>query len=495
MRVPLSVLLVVAVTLASLPSSAEEDLSPLRDYNRLTKEMKGVPRDERAAETKRRAVEYLDAWTATGRTATGSARYALAQFQQDAERYKDSVEGYRAVRMDETAKQKTRDFAATAEANLLTFDSLRDEIGMEAIDKATMDLAAYAGQMTEPDRQKSRGKLMGVLAILHTRAGRDKASRDLRMQIISESTSALRTHVRPIMRGLLSTTHDKRAYDAVRKEAAEVHNRITEIQSGVFLAAEKQLEAARTKLLGEKPDALDDEGNLVETDRQKMSRTERTYSSAKRSYDSASELLKSLPAHLEPFALLGKPAPAWTLEKAYSDEVKTLEPLKGKVVLLDFWNTWGPKCSFPVVRDLLRDYGEKGLAVVGVTASSNMVFVSRFDYDEDHRSKASGGKRYAAKLASEREPANGEYILEEGPYRLREIEAIGEFIENHQLTWPNVLIDKEEPASKFAQITWPHTVILDKQGNIRYLLDGALERGDAVVVARVKKVIEDLLAE
>ncbi len=123
-----------------------------------------------------------------------------------------------------------------------------------------------------------------------------------------------------------------------------------------------------------------------------------------------------------------------------------------------------------------------------------MVFVSRFDFDEDFRSRATG-KQYAAKLASEREPANGQYILEEGSYQEREIEVIGEFIDNHELKWPIVMIDKSEPGPKFAQDTWPHTVVIDKQGNIRFLRDGALARDNKVVVARVKKVIEDLLAE
>jgi len=491
MRVLLSISLAAAMLLAPISSFAKDELKPLRDYNRLTKEMRRVPRDERAAETKRRALEYLDAWKASGGKATGSARYAIAQFQQDAELFKDAAASYRAVRADDAAKPKTRDYAATAEAGLLTLAAFRDEVGMAAIDKATNDLMAYADKLIEPDRQKSRGKLHGLVAILHTRAGRSKESHTLRMKIIAEDTKALGKQVRPIMRGLLSATHKMDAYDALLKQAAAVHKTITEIQSGVVAAAKTKVDSTRSKL---PPDALDSDGNLKQTERRRMSAAERAYSGAKRSFDSASKLMGTLPAYLEPFALLGKPAAAWTLEKAYSEDVSSLEGLKGKVVLLDFWNTWGSKCSFPVVRDLLRDYGEKGLVVVGVTASSHMVFVSRFDFDEDFRSRATA-KQYAAKLASEREPADGQYILEEGPYQRREIEVIGEFIDNHELKWPIVMIDKNEPGPKFAQDTWPHTVVIDKQGNVRFLHGGALARDDKVVVARIKKVIEDLLAE
>jgi len=173
MRVLLFISLAAAVLLALNPSFAKDELKPLRDYNRFTKEMRRVPRDERAAETKRRALEYLEAWKASGRAATGSARYALAQFQQDAELFKDAAASYRAVRAGGAAKPKTRDYAATAEAGLLTLAAFRDEVGMAAIDKATEDLMAYADKMIEKDRQRSRGKLLGVLAILHTKAERE----------------------------------------------------------------------------------------------------------------------------------------------------------------------------------------------------------------------------------------------------------------------------------------------------------------------------------
>ena len=106
MRVLLFISLAAAVLLVPNASFAEDELKPLRDYNRLTKEMRRVPRDERAAETKRRALEYLDAWKASGRKATGSARYAIAQFQQDAELFKDAVAGYQAVRADDTTKPR-----------------------------------------------------------------------------------------------------------------------------------------------------------------------------------------------------------------------------------------------------------------------------------------------------------------------------------------------------------------------------------------------------
>lgn len=48
---------------------------------------------------------------------------------------------------------------------------------------------------------------------------------------------------------------------------------------------------------------------------------------------------------------------------------KDLEQFKGKVVLLNLWATWCPPCrvEIPSLVNLQRKYGDKGLAVVGVS--------------------------------------------------------------------------------------------------------------------------------
>ncbi len=50
-------------------------------------------------------------------------------------------------------------------------------------------------------------------------------------------------------------------------------------------------------------------------------------------------------------------------------EAASLERLKGKVVILDFWRTWcGPcKAEIPHFVELQREYGDRGLAIVGVS--------------------------------------------------------------------------------------------------------------------------------
>lgn len=64
----------------------------------------------------------------------------------------------------------------------------------------------------------------------------------------------------------------------------------------------------------------------------------------------------------------GQPAPAISGKNQNGEEV-SLESLKGKVVLLDFWATWcGPcRASLPHVKELWEQYNSKGMQVLAVS--------------------------------------------------------------------------------------------------------------------------------
>jgi thiol-disulfide isomerase/thioredoxin len=61
-------------------------------------------------------------------------------------------------------------------------------------------------------------------------------------------------------------------------------------------------------------------------------------------------------------------APAWELKDIDGKLVRSSD-FAGKVVILDFWATWCPPCKaeIPGFIELQKEYGEKGLVVVGVS--------------------------------------------------------------------------------------------------------------------------------
>jgi thiol-disulfide isomerase/thioredoxin len=67
-------------------------------------------------------------------------------------------------------------------------------------------------------------------------------------------------------------------------------------------------------------------------------------------------------------ALSSSKAPIWELKDPDGKLVKSSD-FDGKVVILDFWATWCPPCKaeIPSFIELQKKYGEKGLAVVGVS--------------------------------------------------------------------------------------------------------------------------------
>ncbi len=500
MRLAMSLAL-AALVLFAVPTTvrAEDVLKPTKAQSALRKALKKIRGDAaKADEEKRYATEYLAKWKASGKKPTAADGYALAQFHQSAGERAKAAGLFRGVRVNEDAKEKTRDYAATAEALLLLMPDVRTALGKDGLAKSIKELSGWAAdQAASPMRSKNRTKLLKVLASVHAMGGDSAAAHDLRMEIITQDPGSLGELVRPIMQGMLGSTCALADFDALRTKAGTVLKTIAGVQAGIVKEKKTKLDKAVAKLKGSDASAFGSDGRLKKTSTRGMSADEKAVYTAQRSYDSADKLLQGLAANSAPFERLGKAAEDWTLTKGYG-EVTTLAYLKGKVVLLDCWATWADQNNFPVVRDLVRDFGEKGLAVVGLTSSASVVYASRYDADPDMAAKLEKGARlyYAARLANEKSPADEDKaIYDSKEYREIEMQAIAQFKENHELPWPLALIDDTEPEEKYGAAGLPHLLLLDKEGRVRLIRSGMVSRDKTALVASLRKAIETLLAE
>jgi thiol-disulfide isomerase/thioredoxin len=167
----------------------------------------------------------------------------------------------------------------------------------------------------------------------------------------------------------------------------------------------------------------------------------------------------SVPQHrqatsaLAQMKLPGTAAPALNATHRYGN-FSSLEELRGKVVLLDFFAHWCGPCirSFPDLKALYADLQGDGLEVVAVTT-----FYGYFGHEKD--------------------------ISKEDEYA-----KMAGFIQQHELPWPVVYVERDFYAAHGVSGI-PHVTVLDREGRIHKIKVGYTPEGFVQFRREVEKLL------
>lgn len=164
---------------------------------------------------------------------------------------------------------------------------------------------------------------------------------------------------------------------------------------------------------------------------------------------------KKLMQKVESYAS-AEPAPDLKVVEWVGQEPTSLKNLRGKVVLLDFWATWCMPCiaTFPRLRGWQKKYGSSDFVIIGVTKY----------YGRD------GDKKMTP---------------------LQELEFLGDFKQKHKLLYPFAIAEPAEDGMKYGINAYPTTVLLDRNGVVRYIGIGAGLEESENLEEMIKKLLKD----
>ena len=142
-------------------------------------------------------------------------------------------------------------------------------------------------------------------------------------------------------------------------------------------------------------------------------------------------------------ATLDKAAPDFTLKSLQGKNLK-LSEMSGNVVLLNFWASWCGPCrqEMPLLNDLHNKYEPLGFTVIGVNVE-------------------------------------------------QETELARSFIANSPVDFPILLDSSNKVSQLYDVIAMPTTVLIDREGKMRYLHKGYQAGDEKIYQKMVKKLIRE----
>ncbi len=146
--------------------------------------------------------------------------------------------------------------------------------------------------------------------------------------------------------------------------------------------------------------------------------------------------------HADAASLKGQ-APNFTLKSLGGNNLK-LSEMTGNVVLINFWASWCGPCreEMPLLNDLHKKYEPLGFTVLGVNV------------EEDAKN------------------ARG-------------------FLKNFPVDFPVLLDNKNQVSKKYNVIAMPTTVVVDRDGNMRFLHQGYKPGDEEKYRKMVKKLVRE----